>query len=66
MAGNPVHIAQEVVKPLGLKDLRLQCRARGISPAGGRETLVDRLVEHMAATKDLYVTILCIERREQP
>ncbi len=49
---NPVNMALEAIKPLGMKDLRLQCRARGISPAGSKEVLVDRLVEHMADTKD--------------
>lgn len=47
--------AQAVVRPLTIKDLRVQCRARGISPAGGRDTLAQRLEEHMAATGDLCV-----------
>lgn len=45
--------ALSVAKCLGLKDLRVQCRARGISPAGNKDTLVERLVENMVATKDL-------------
>ena len=42
----------DVVKPLLLKDLRVQCRARGISPAGSREALADRLKDHMLVTGD--------------
>ena len=38
------------LKPLMLQDLRIQCRARGISPAGSRPTLLERLAEHMMAT----------------
>jgi hypothetical protein len=34
------------------QDLRIQCRARGLSPAGGKEQLSDRLKEHMIATND--------------
>jgi len=33
-----------------LQDLRVQCRARGISPAGSRPTLLERLAEHMLET----------------
>jgi SPIRAL1-like protein len=36
-----------------LKDMRTQCRLRGISPAGGKEQLAERLKENMLATKDL-------------
>ena len=36
-----------------IKDLRIQCRARGITPAGSREALVERLKEHMIETGDL-------------
>ena len=43
----------DALKPLMLQDLRIQCRARGISPAGSRQTLLERLGEHMMATKDL-------------
>ena len=42
----------ELIKPLLLKDLRVQCRARGISPAGARDVLADRLKENMLATND--------------
>lgn len=42
-----------MLKPILLKDLRIQCRARGLSPAGGKEQLSDRLKEHMLATGDL-------------
>lgn len=47
--------AMELLKPLLLKDLRNQCRARGINPGGSRETLQDRLQEHMLETGDMYV-----------
>lgn len=30
----------------------MQCRARGLNPAGGKEALADRLKEHMVATGD--------------
>ncbi|CAK0787941.1 hypothetical protein CVIRNUC_011163 [Coccomyxa viridis] len=42
----------DVVKHLMLKDLRIQCRARGITPAGGREALLERLNAHMLDTGD--------------
>jgi len=35
------------------QDLRIQCRARGLSPAGGKEQLTDRLKDAMIATNDL-------------
>lgn len=40
----------QLLKPILLKDLRIQCRARGLSPAGGKEQLTDRLREDMIAT----------------
>ena len=40
-------------KGLLLKDLRIQLRARGLNPAGGREALLDRLVDAMVASQDL-------------
>jgi SPIRAL1-like protein len=43
---------RDLVRPLLLQDLRIQCRARGLNPGGGRDTLADRLVEHMLATGD--------------
>jgi SPIRAL1-like protein len=42
----------KMLKPVLLKDLRIQCRVRGISPAGGKEQLTERLKEHMIATND--------------
>lgn len=42
----------QLLKPVLLKDLRIQCRARGLSPAGGKEQLTERLKEHMIATND--------------
>ena len=44
--------ARAAVRPLTLKDLRLQLRARGLTPAGGFDTLRQRLEEHMAETGD--------------
>jgi hypothetical protein len=43
----------KMLKNLMLKDMRIQCRLRGLSPAGGKEQLTDRLKEHMVATNDL-------------
>jgi SPIRAL1-like protein len=45
--------ASTIVKGMTIKDLRFQCRARSISPAGGKEALADRLMQHMLETKDL-------------
>ncbi|KAF5835602.1 hypothetical protein DUNSADRAFT_7150 [Dunaliella salina] len=44
--------ADAVLRPVLLKDLRIQCRARGLTPAGGQEALRERLKEHMLATGD--------------
>ena len=43
---------RDLVRPLLLIDLRIQCRARGLNPGGGRDTLADRLAEHMLETGD--------------
>lgn len=42
----------DMLKGLLLKDLRIQCRARGVSPAGSRESLMERIKEHMIETQD--------------
>jgi len=55
---NPVEV-NDFFKPMLLKDLRIQCRARGINPGGGRETLVERLRENILSTGDLYVLDRC-------
>ena len=39
--------------PPSAQDLRIQCRARGISPAGSRESLMERVQEDMLATGNL-------------
>ena len=52
-AGRSLTEVHDALKPLMLQDLRIQCRARGISPAGSRQTLLERLGEHMMATGDL-------------
>lgn len=41
------------LKPVMLKDLRVQLRARGLSPAGSRDVLVAKLKESMVSSKDL-------------
>ena len=43
----------DMLKGLLMKDLRIQCRARGITPAGSREALLERLRDDMLATNDL-------------
>lgn len=49
---NPVEV-DDLLKPVLLKDLRIQCRARGLNPGGSRETLVERVKEHMLETGDM-------------
>jgi len=49
---NPTMV-EDLLKPVLLKDLRIQCRARGLNPGGNREILADRLKEHMLQTGDL-------------
>lgn len=46
---------EELIKPLMIKDLRIQCRARGLNPGGGKETLMERLKEHMLQTGNLTI-----------
>lgn len=41
-----------MLRPLLLKDLRVQLRARGLSPAGSIEPLRQRLKEHMLSSGD--------------
>lgn len=43
----------DYLRPLMLKDLRTQCRARGLNPGGSRDALCERVSEHMTATQDL-------------
>jgi len=45
----------DLLKPVLLKDLRIQCRARGLNPGGGRESLVERIKDHMLQTGDMCV-----------
>ncbi|PNW76426.1 hypothetical protein CHLRE_11g467576v5 [Chlamydomonas reinhardtii] len=47
----------KLVRPLQLKDLRILCRARGLTPAGGKEQLEDRLKQHMMQTGN-FSTVL--------
>lgn len=42
----------KMLKPVLLKDLRIQARARGLNPGGGKEQLTERIKEHMIATND--------------
>ena len=44
---------EDILKPMLLKDLRIQCRARGLNPGGSRDVLLDRLKENMLETGDL-------------
>jgi len=44
-----------LLKPLTLRDLRVQLRAREQSPAGGQEALRDRLKEHMVSSNDFAI-----------
>ena len=41
------------LQPLLLKDLRIQCRARGLNPGGSREALLERVRDHMLETGNL-------------
>jgi SPIRAL1-like protein len=41
------------VQMLLLKDLRIQCRARGLNPGGSREALQERVRDHMLETGDV-------------
>lgn len=41
-----------MLKNLLEKDLRIQCRARGLTPAGGKDALRQRVKEHMIETND--------------
>ena len=43
---------EDKLRGLLLKDLRVQCRARGISPAGSREALLERLRDDMMQTRN--------------
>jgi SPIRAL1-like protein len=49
------YAVDDLLKPLLLKDLRIQCRARGLNPGGGRETLYERLKENMLKTGNTCV-----------
>lgn len=51
---NP-YAVDDLLKPLLLKDLRIQCRARGLNPGGGRETLFERVKENMLKTGNMCV-----------
>lgn len=42
--------ADSALKGLPMKDLRSQCRSRGLNPAGGEEALRQRIGEHMIST----------------
>lgn len=41
------------LQPLLLKDLRIQCRARGLNPGGNREVLLERVKTDMLETGNL-------------
>lgn len=44
--------AEDATKAMMLKDLRIECRARGVSPAGSRDDLLARVRENMVETGD--------------
>lgn len=44
---------EQMLRPLSIKDYRIQCRQRNLSPAGCMDTLKERVMEHMFATGDL-------------
>lgn len=43
----------DLLKPLLLKDLRIQCRARNLNPGGSRESLLERVKDDMISKGDL-------------
>jgi hypothetical protein len=47
----------DYLRPLMLKDLRTQCRARGLNPGGSRSALQERVGEHMTSSQDLYARL---------
>jgi hypothetical protein len=49
---NPIEVG-DLLKPLLLKDLRIAARSRGLNPGGNRETLMERLAEHIMETGDM-------------
>ncbi len=53
MQGEKTQIeVEDKLRGLLLKDLRVQCRARGISPAGSRDALLERLRDDMMQTRN--------------
>eukprot|EP00201_Polytomella_parva_P016539 CAMPEP_0175062386 /NCGR_PEP_ID=MMETSP0052_2-20121109/14140_1 /TAXON_ID=51329 ORGANISM="Polytomella parva, Strain SAG 63-3" /NCGR_SAMPLE_ID=MMETSP0052_2 /ASSEMBLY_ACC=CAM_ASM_000194 /LENGTH=161 /DNA_ID=CAMNT_0016328403 /DNA_START=27 /DNA_END=512 /DNA_ORIENTATION=+ len=42
----------KLLKPLTVRDLRGQCRARGLNIAGGLDSLRDKIKEHMIESRD--------------
>lgn len=53
---NAVDVDQ-MLRPLMLKDLRTECRLRGLNPGGAKDALADRVKEHMFASRDFR--LLC-------
>ncbi|KAG1665396.1 hypothetical protein FOA52_015806 [Chlamydomonas sp. UWO 241] len=47
-----------LIRPLMITDLRVQCRARGLNPAGAQQTLRERLADHMIATNNFNVNMV--------
>lgn len=60
--------AHAIVKPLLLKDLRIQLRARGLTPGGGIEELRERLAADMVATGNFAINMgeAAVEQQQQP
>lgn len=55
MAEKSVIEVNDVLKPLLMKDLRTNCRARNLNPGGSKEALVERLSDDMRKSRDYTV-----------
>ena len=53
---------QSVLKSMMITDLRQALRARGLSPAGGKETLMERLKEVRAKWVSTSLPVHCLTR----
>ena len=52
MAEKSVIEVNDVLKPLLMKDLRTNCRARNLNPGGSKEALVERLSDDMRKSRN--------------
>ena len=53
---NPQQL-NDLLRPMTLRELRVQCRARGVNPGGGHEALTERLRENMLTTGNLCAAV---------